>query len=44
MSIACGLINNGQQSAADIVEEMVAEAVQCLGGASSTLVTSDHLD
>ncbi|RHZ57411.1 NAD(P)H-dependent flavin oxidoreductase [Aspergillus thermomutatus] len=44
MSIACGLINNGQQSAADIVEEMVAEAVQCLSGASSVLVKSDYLD
>ncbi|KAE8374110.1 Nitronate monooxygenase-domain-containing protein [Aspergillus bertholletiae] len=41
MSIACGLINNGQQSAADIMEEMVSEAVQSLGGTSSVLVKSD---
>ncbi|KAF9884915.1 hypothetical protein FE257_000906 [Aspergillus nanangensis] len=44
MSIACGLINNGQQSAADIIAEMVAEAVQCLRGASSVVVKSDYLD
>ena len=38
MRIACGLINNGQQSAADIVEEMVAEAAERLSSASSVLV------
>lgn len=35
MSIASGMINNGQQSAADIVEEMVAEALKCLNGANN---------
>ena len=41
MGIGCGLINNGQQSAADIIEEMVAEAVECLSSAGNVLAKSD---
>ena len=41
MGIASGLIDNGQQSAAEIIEEMVAEAVEGLSSASGVLVRSD---
>lgn len=41
MGMASGLINKGGQSAAEIIEEMVAEAIECLSGASSVLVKSD---
>jgi NAD(P)H-dependent flavin oxidoreductase YrpB (nitropropane dioxygenase family) len=35
MGIASGLINNGQQSAAEIIEDIVGGAVQCISGASA---------
>lgn len=37
MSIASGLINRSNQSAAEIVEEMVGEAVKCLAGSAIVL-------
>lgn len=42
MSIASGLINRPNQSAAEIVDEMVNEAVQCLAGSANLLGPSDR--
>ncbi|KAK6063589.1 2-nitropropane dioxygenase [Seiridium cupressi] len=41
MGMASGLIDKEGQSAAEIIEDMVAEAVESLNGASSVLVKSD---
>lgn len=37
MSIASGLINRPNQSAAEIVDEMVSGAVKCLAGSATVL-------
>lgn len=40
MGIASGLINKEGQSAAEIIDEIVAEAIECLSGASHVMVKS----
>ncbi|OBT53239.1 hypothetical protein VE04_06885 [Pseudogymnoascus sp. 24MN13] len=40
MGMASGLINKEGQSAAEIIDEMVAEAIECLSGASHVMVKS----